>query len=178
MLARNGTPMPNRYRMSVAEADACVASNNGGGDYHTVASSRILQGILKRAPAVRSNTVSDIRRYRSEYSLSTAGHRADADAPFPRKTSGTTRKLYDRRAAASLKLSTVGGEWALNACEGHTRWANGLLKGTCPQITDLRKSISDGTTLVNIVELLRVYLRLASDETGLLPLSPVGQSPL
>ena len=117
MLARNGTLMPNRYRMSVAEADACAASNNGGGDYHTVASSRILQGILKRAPAVRSNTVSDIRRYRSEYSLSTAGHRVDADAPFPRKTSGTTRKLYDRRAAASLKLSTVGGEWALNACE-------------------------------------------------------------
>ena len=120
MLGRNASSLP---RMSVAEAGVGVyaTSRNGIGDSHTIPTAASLQSILKRAPAERSNTVgpssSAIRRFRSEYSLATAGRTVDADAPFPRKTNGTARKLYDRRAAASLKLTAVGGEWALNACE-------------------------------------------------------------
>ena len=122
MLGRNASSLP---RMSVAEAGLGVYATSrnkmGMGDSHTIPTAASLQSILKRAPAVRSNTVgpssSAIRRFRSEYSLATAGRTVDADAPFPRKTNGTARKLYDRRAAASLKLTAVGGEWALNACE-------------------------------------------------------------
>ena len=131
MLARNGTPTSLRYRMLVAEAEGCVNGyrdgvdncngyQSGAGNYNTDPSARILQGILKRAPAARSNTVGslgDIRRYRSEYSLAVTGY---TDAPIPRRIGGSTRTLYDRRMAASLKLTTIGGEWALNACEVNT----------------------------------------------------------
>ena len=121
MLGRNASSLPNRCRMSVAEAGVYAPSRNGVGDSHTIPSAASLQSILKRAPAERPNTVgpssSAIRRFRSEYSLATAGRTVDADVPFPRKTNGTARKLYDWRAAASLKLTAVGGEWALNACE-------------------------------------------------------------
>ena len=132
MLARNGTPTSLRYRMLVAEAEGCVNGyrngvdncngyQSGAGNYNTDPSARILQGILKRAPAARSNTVGslgDIRRYRSEYSLAVTGYAGDA--PIPRRIGGSTRTLYDRRMAASLKLTTIGGEWALNACEVNT----------------------------------------------------------
>ncbi|XP_071801297.1 uncharacterized protein [Asterias amurensis] len=65
------------------------------------------------------------------------------------------RGLYNRgKIPLAAKLS-VGGEWALKECEEHTTWLNGILKKHKSRpISDLRKSISDGLTLVNILEIL------------------------
>jgi len=55
---------------------------------------------------------------------------------------------------APVKVS-VTGEWALKECEDHTSWANHLLKkGKRRTISDIRRSIGDGQTLVYILETL------------------------
>ncbi|PFX19168.1 Neuron navigator 3 [Stylophora pistillata] len=55
---------------------------------------------------------------------------------------------------APVKVS-VTGEWALKECEEHTFWANNLLKrGKRRLISDIRRSIGDGQTLVYVLETL------------------------
>lgn len=55
---------------------------------------------------------------------------------------------------APMKVS-VTGEWALKECEDFTSWANHLLKrGKRRTISDIRRSIGDGQTLVHILEIL------------------------
>ncbi|XP_038072816.1 uncharacterized protein LOC119741179 isoform X2 [Patiria miniata] len=65
------------------------------------------------------------------------------------------RGLYNRGKVPITGKQGVGGEWALKECEEHTTWLNGILKKHRSRpISDLRKSISDGLTLVNILEIL------------------------
>ncbi|XP_022091319.1 uncharacterized protein LOC110979634 [Acanthaster planci] len=65
------------------------------------------------------------------------------------------RGLYGRGKVPITSKQGVGGEWALKECEEHTTWLNGILKKHKSRpISDLRKSISDGLTLVNILEIL------------------------
>lgn len=55
---------------------------------------------------------------------------------------------------APVKVS-VTGEWALKECQDHTSWVNQLLKrGRRRLISDIRRSIGDGQTLVNLLETL------------------------
>ncbi|KAI8479894.1 hypothetical protein Bbelb_423830 [Branchiostoma belcheri] len=66
---------------------------------------------------------------------------------------GGHRSLY-RSLTTPVKLS-VGGEWALQECEKLTTWANSHLKRKKFRlVNDLRKSVSDGLTLVNLIECL------------------------
>ncbi|XP_066281180.1 protein sickie-like isoform X3 [Branchiostoma lanceolatum] len=66
---------------------------------------------------------------------------------------GGHRSLY-RSLTTPVKLS-VGGEWALQECEKLTTWANSHLKRKKFRlVNDLRKSLSDGLTLVNLIECL------------------------
>ncbi|XP_078592014.1 uncharacterized protein LOC144871015 isoform X1 [Branchiostoma floridae x Branchiostoma japonicum] len=66
---------------------------------------------------------------------------------------GGHRSLY-RSLTTPVKLS-VGGEWALQECENLTTWANSHLKRKKFRlVNDLRKSVSDGLTLVNLIECL------------------------
>ncbi|XP_068720831.1 uncharacterized protein [Montipora capricornis] len=55
---------------------------------------------------------------------------------------------------APVKVS-VTGEWALKECQDHTSWANQLLKrGKRRLISDIRRSVGDGQTLVYLLETL------------------------
>lgn len=75
-------------------------------------------------------------------------------ATIPRgKKEATTFPAFHSKNAP-VKVS-VTGEWALKECEEHTFWANNLLKrGKRRLISDIRRSIGDGQTLVYVLETL------------------------
>ncbi|XP_062595526.1 uncharacterized protein LOC134256867 isoform X2 [Saccostrea cucullata] len=68
-----------------------------------------------------------------------------------RQSSGntSTRPRYNRTPVRM----TVAGEWALKECESLTTWVNKVLKDSGSEpVVDLRKSVGDGVTLVQLAE--------------------------
>ncbi|XP_002735482.2 uncharacterized protein LOC100378522 [Saccoglossus kowalevskii] len=68
-----------------------------------------------------------------------------------------SQKEWERRENGMISPRALygRGEWALRECEEHTTWANNhLKKKKFRLIDDLRKRIGDGTTLVNLLEIL------------------------
>ncbi|XP_031575076.1 uncharacterized protein LOC116308736, partial [Actinia tenebrosa] len=55
---------------------------------------------------------------------------------------------------APIKV-TVTGEWALQECEEFTNWTNLLMRrGRYRPVSDIRRSVGDGVTLVHMLEIL------------------------
>ncbi|XP_041468245.1 uncharacterized protein LOC121418435 [Lytechinus variegatus] len=65
------------------------------------------------------------------------------------------RGLYTKTKNPLPVKYTVRGEWELQECEEHLTWLNKVLKKKKHKpLTDFRKSVSDGLTLVNLLEIL------------------------
>ncbi|XP_070579053.1 uncharacterized protein [Ptychodera flava] len=68
-----------------------------------------------------------------------------------------SQKEWERRENGMISARPLfgRGEWALHECEEHTTWANSHLKKRRYRlISDLRKSIGDGLTLVHLLDVL------------------------
>ncbi|XP_077991238.1 uncharacterized protein LOC144445521 [Glandiceps talaboti] len=68
-----------------------------------------------------------------------------------------SQKEWERRENGMISPRQLygRGEWALRECEEHTTWANNQLRQRRYRlISDLRKSIGDGLTLVHLLEVL------------------------
>ncbi|XP_071479131.1 uncharacterized protein [Diadema antillarum] len=65
------------------------------------------------------------------------------------------RGLYPKTKNPLPVKYTVRGEWELQECEEHLTWLNNVLKKKKHRpLTDFRKSVSDGLTLVSVLEIL------------------------